>query len=96
MYRRPFTVSTRSCPETPEPASETRHRIAPGHAFAPGSGETISILGKPVPHVLVPVRVGRDIVLMVETAALTHRLKATGYNPAKQLNEQLVALMTKS
>ncbi len=57
--------------------------------------ETISILGKPVPHVLVPVRVGRDIVLMVETAALTHRLKATGYNPAKQLNEQLVALMTK-
>ena len=58
--------------------------------------ETISILGKPVPHVLVPVRVGRDIVLMVETAALTHRLKATGYNPAKQLNEQLMALMTKS
>ncbi len=58
--------------------------------------ETISILSKPVPHVLVPVRVGRDIVLMVETAALMHRLKATGYNPAKQLNEQLVALMTKS
>jgi len=57
--------------------------------------ETISILGTPVPHVLVPVRVGRDIVLMVETAALNHRLKATGYNPAKQLNEKLMALMTK-
>jgi HPr kinase/phosphorylase len=58
--------------------------------------ETISILGKPVPHLLIPVRVGRDIVLMVETAALMHRLKATGYNPAKQLNETLVGLMTKS
>ncbi|MBN1917579.1 MAG: HPr(Ser) kinase/phosphatase [Verrucomicrobia bacterium] len=57
--------------------------------------ETISILGKPVPHLLIPVRVGRDIVLMVETAALTHRLKATGYNPAKQLNERLVGIMTK-
>jgi hypothetical protein len=32
---------------------------------------------------------------MVETAALTHRLKATGYNPAKQLNERLVGLMSK-
>ena len=57
--------------------------------------ETISILGRPVPHMLIPVRVGRDIVLMVETAALNHRLKATGYNPAKQLNEKLMALMTK-
>jgi HPr kinase/phosphorylase len=57
--------------------------------------ETISILGKQVPHLLVPVRVGRDIVLMVETAALNHRLKATGYNPAKQLNEKLMALMTR-
>jgi len=57
--------------------------------------ETISILGTPVPHLLIPVRVGRDIVLMVETAALNHRLKATGYNPAKQLNEKLMTLMTK-
>lgn len=57
--------------------------------------ETISILGKPVPHLLIPVRVGRDIVLMVETAALNHRLKATGYNPAKELNEKLMSLMTK-
>jgi HPr kinase/phosphorylase len=57
--------------------------------------ETISILGRPVPHLLIPVRVGRDIVLMVETAALNHRLKASGYNPAKQLNEKLMALMTK-
>jgi HPr kinase/phosphorylase len=53
----------------------------------------ISILGKTLPHVTIPVRVGRDIVLLVETAALNHRLRSTGYNPAKELNERLLTMM---
>lgn len=53
----------------------------------------ISILGKTISHITIPVRVGRDIVLLVETAALNHRLKETGYNPAKELNEKLVKIM---
>jgi HPr kinase/phosphorylase len=54
----------------------------------------ISILGKTLSHITIPVRVGRDIVLLVETAALNHRLKETGYNPAKELNERLVKVMS--
>ena len=54
----------------------------------------ISILGKTMPHVTIPVRVGRDIVLLVETAALSHRLRSTGYNPAKELNERLLRMMS--
>ena len=53
----------------------------------------ISILGKTLAHVTIPVRIGRDMVLLVETAALNHRLRETGYNPAKELNERLLRMM---
>lgn len=55
--------------------------------------DTIRILGKPVPHLTIPVRSGRDMVLMVETAALNHRLKSTGFNPARALDEELMKAM---
>ncbi len=55
--------------------------------------DTIRILGKPVPHLTIPVRSGRDMVLMVETAALNHRLKSTGFNPARALDENLLRAM---
>jgi len=55
--------------------------------------DTIRILGKPVPHLTIPVRSGRDLVLMVETAALNHRLKSMGFNPARALDEQLIRSM---
>jgi len=55
----------------------------------------ISILGKTLAHVTIPVRVGRDLVLLVETAALNHRLRGTGYNPAKELNERLLKIMNR-
>ncbi|NQT82410.1 HPr(Ser) kinase/phosphatase [bacterium] len=55
--------------------------------------DTIRILDKPVPHLTIPVRTGRDLVLMVETAALNHRLKSMGFNPARALDEQLIRSM---
>jgi len=55
--------------------------------------DSIRILGKPVPHLTIPVQSGRDMVLLVETAALNHRLKSTGFNPARALNEELLKAM---
>lgn len=55
--------------------------------------DTIRILGKTVPHLTIPVRSGRDMVLMVETAALNHRLKSAGFNPARALDEELLKAM---
>lgn len=52
--------------------------------------DTIRILGKSVPHLIIPVRSGRDLVLLVEIAALNHRLKSTGFNPARALDEELL------
>lgn len=48
-----------------------------------------NILGVTLPYHLLPVRPGRDVVLLLETIALNHRLKAMGYHSAKEFREKL-------
>ena len=55
--------------------------------------EEISILGVSVPHLHIPVRPGRNIAIILEVAALNHRLKEMGYHPAKMLNDRLIENM---
>ena len=55
--------------------------------------ETVKILGVEVPHITIPVRPGRDLARLVEVAAYHTKLKATGRNPAKELNDRLLAQM---
>ncbi len=55
--------------------------------------EYVQILGVSIPHITIPVRPGRDIARLVEVAAFQTKLKASGYNPAKELNERLLAKM---
>ena len=50
----------------------------------------IDILGISVPYHVLPVKPGRDVVLLVETIALNHRLKEMGYNSAKEFNAKLL------
>jgi HPr kinase/phosphorylase len=52
-----------------------------------------SILGVNIPHMIIPVRPGRDIARLIEVAALHTKLTLTGYNPARELNERLLAQM---
>ena len=58
--------------------------------------EYIEILGVGIPHVIIPVRPGRDLARLIEVAAFQTKLKASGYNPAKELNDRLIAKMTKA
>lgn len=51
--------------------------------------KTVAILGMKIPHHVLPVRPGRDVVLLLETIALNHRLKKMGYHSAKEFNEKL-------
>jgi HPr kinase/phosphorylase len=51
------------------------------------------ILGIRVPHVIIPVRSGRDIARLVEVAALDQRLKSMGHNSALEFNEKLINYM---
>lgn len=52
---------------------------------------TCNILGVQLPHHILPVKSGRDVVLLIETIALNHRLKKMGYNSAKEFQMKLNA-----
>jgi len=49
-----------------------------------------NVLGVKVPLHVVPVKPGRDMVLLLETIALNHRLKMMGYHSAKEFNSKLL------
>ncbi len=53
----------------------------------------LEICGVKIPQMTIPVRPGRDIARLVEVAAFQTKLKLSGYNPAKELNERLIAKM---
>lgn len=53
------------------------------------------ILGVKIPHITIPVKPGRDIARLIEVAALHTKLSLTGYNPAQELNERLLAQMAR-
>lgn len=55
--------------------------------------EYVKILGIDIPHITIPVRPGRDLARLIEVAAFHTKLKASGYNPAKELNERLISRM---
>lgn len=52
------------------------------------------ILGVKVPCHTLPVKPGRDVVLILETLALNHRLKKRGYHSAKELQKKLEATIS--
>ncbi len=60
------------------------------------SDEFVKILGVKIPYLLIPVRPGRNIAIIIEVAALNHRLKELGVHPAEQLNKRLVNMMNVS
>lgn len=55
----------------------------------------IDILGVSVPFHVLPVKPGRDVVLLLETIALNHRLKDMGYNSAKEFNAKLLETLAR-
>lgn len=49
----------------------------------------IEILDVKVPHMVVPVRAGRNLALIVEVAAMNQREKSLGYNAAKVMTDNI-------
>ncbi|VVM07064.1 HPr(Ser) kinase/phosphatase [Methylacidimicrobium tartarophylax] len=50
------------------------------------------ILNVPIPHVIIPIRPGRDLATLVEVAALDQKLRAMGHNAAQEFNSKLTKL----
>src|SRR5581483_7797367 len=55
--------------------------------------EFIKVLGVDIPHMVIPVRTGRDLARLIEVAAFQTKLKMSGYNAAQDLNDRLIAQM---
>lgn len=53
------------------------------------------ILGIKIPYHILPVKPGRDVVLLLETIILNHRLKEMGYHSAKEFNVKLLETIAK-
>lgn len=53
------------------------------------------LLGINIPFYVLPVKPGRDVVLLIETIVLNHRLKEMGYNSAKEFNVKLLDTISK-
>ena len=51
--------------------------------------ETIELLGLEVPYTVVPVHPGRNLAVILETAAICNRQKKMGYNAAEELMAKL-------
>ncbi|MDR1955391.1 MAG: HPr(Ser) kinase/phosphatase [Treponema sp.] len=50
----------------------------------------IEFLGVRIPKLEIPVKPGRNIPIIVETAAMNERLKKMGYNAAKEFNQNIL------
>lgn len=57
--------------------------------------EYYEILDILIPHITIPVRMGRDLARLVEVAALDQKLKSMGQNSAVEFNERLLNTMQK-
>ncbi len=53
------------------------------------SGDSYTILELKLPKITLPVRPGRNIAIIVEVAALNHRLAEMGFDSEKHLTDQL-------
>lgn len=56
--------------------------------------EFVEILGVKIPRLRIPVRPGRNIAIIIEVAALNHRLKELGVDPAQRFNERVLNIMS--
>lgn len=57
--------------------------------------EYTNIMGINIPSLTIPVKLGRNLAVIIEVAAMNNRQKKMGYNAAVELNNRLMNEMTK-
>jgi HPr kinase/phosphorylase len=57
--------------------------------------QTTTMMGLHIPFYLLPVKPGRDVVLLIETLARNHRLKQMGIHSARQFSQRLSLAITR-
>jgi HPr kinase/phosphorylase len=52
--------------------------------------QTMEILGVGLPYMRIPVKPGRNMAILIETAAMNERLKKLGYFSAQEFNQNVI------
>ena len=52
--------------------------------------QSMEILGVNIPKLEIPVKPGRNVPIIIETAAMNERLKTMGYNAAREFNQNIL------
>jgi HPr kinase/phosphorylase len=52
--------------------------------------QVMEFRGVSVPKLEIPVKPGRNIPIIIETAAMNERLKSMGYNSAREFNKNIL------
>ena len=52
--------------------------------------QTSAILGVSLPSMKIPVKPGRNIAILIETAVMNHRLKKMGFHSAQEFNQNVI------
>jgi HPr kinase/phosphorylase len=72
--------------------------VEPAHAGDEDRGDKPNnvreYLGVTVPRIVVRVSPGRDIVNVIETAALDFKLRRLGHDAAKELDDKLIGILS--
>jgi HPr kinase/phosphorylase len=55
-----------------------------------GETGTIEIMGVRVPHLLIPIKPGRNVAIIVETGAMNERLKKLGFNSSEEFQKNVM------
>jgi HPr kinase/phosphorylase len=58
--------------------------------------QSMQILGVDIPRLDIPVKSGRNIPIIIETAAMNERLKQMGYNAASEFNQNIMKWLESS
>ncbi|KRM98858.1 HPr(Ser) kinase/phosphatase [Loigolactobacillus rennini] len=62
-----------------------------------GNGEkTMQIFNVKLPEITIPVKIGRNLAIIIEVAAMNYRAKAMGYDAAKTFESNLQQLIEKN
>lgn len=51
---------------------------------------TTDLLGVKIPHIVIPVKPGRNLPIIIEAAAMNERLKSMGYYSARDFNQNIL------
>lgn len=52
--------------------------------------QTTEVLGVSLPSMKIPVKPGRNIAILIETAVMNHRLKKMGFHSAQEFNQNVI------